>query len=255
MLAELSEPLESVLSEDAITRYREAIQRRCRGVPVAYITGRREFHALSFCVGPGVLVPRPETETLVEEAINVIEMIVREKGDRPVVYHDCCTGSGCVAIAVVRECLERRITVIPGFSDIEEEALAWACRNARRLLPEEMRWEARCASWLDGLDGPVDLVTANPPYLTDTEAHVALESGWGEPYSALAAGEKGLAAYQELIPRALDRIRSGGYLLMECGAEQATAVAAICRETGFVRTSVVHDQSGKDRVVTARRPG
>jgi release factor glutamine methyltransferase len=216
---------------------------------VAYITGRREFRGVDFEVGPGVLVPRPETEFLVEETVRRIERIHRQ--NRTVRYHDCCTGSGCVAISVVLECLSAGITVLPGFSDIEEGALAWARCNADRLTPESVSWEILSGPWLAPLSHPVDVISANPPYLTDRETEGILALGWDEPRTAFQGGEDGLAAYRALIPQARESLSRGGFLLLECGASQAEAVRALCVDAGCSHTEKRQDYAGHDRVVIA----
>lgn len=247
-LAEMGEPLETVFDADSCERFRTAVERRSQGTAVAYVTGVREFRGLSFAVGPGVLIPRPETETLVEEALKRLPLV-----NHPPRYHDCCTGSGCVAIAVVYEWLDLGFTIEPGFSDIEEEALECARMNAATILGDRIHWDSRRGSWLDGLTRPVDVITANPPYLSDQEADGVLSRGWGEPRRALAAGEDGLSAYRVLVPQALRHLRPGGYLLLECGSEQARQVATLCREAGYGETSVTRDLGQRNRVVTAHR--
>ncbi len=247
LLAELRDPVEELLPPETAARYEEAVARRARGEPVAYITGVREFWGLSFLVGPGVLVPRPETEVLVEETIRRIREF-----PEPVGYHDCCTGSGCVAIAVLRECREAGVTIIPGFSDNEERAFAWAEKNAGRLTPETT-WDSWIGDGLEILHRPVQVISANPPYLTEEETQDALAEGWGEPPSALTAGVDGLEVYRAIVPQAWDKLDPDGYLIQEIGYDQGDAVAGICRSAGFKNTITVQDISGNDRVVTARK--
>lgn len=249
LLARLPDPVETVLPPRMEARYRSSVADRARGLPVAYITGYREFRGLSFMVGPGTLVPRPETELLVEETVDRIQAIHR--AGKEVRYHDCCTGSGCVAIAVVRECIARGIMIKPGFSDNDEGTLGWARRNLERLVPENLSWEILSGCWLEPLGRRVDVISANPPYLTEGEAEAALARGWGEPIGALAGGVDGLAAYRALIPQAWRRLNPGGYLLLECGAGQAEQVSALCRETGFTRVTKRRDFAGYDRLVVA----
>jgi release factor glutamine methyltransferase len=247
-LAEMGEPVDMLTGTDPLSRFQDAIERRSRGTPIAYITGTREFRGFSFHVDPGILVPRPETETLVEETLVRLSAVIQ-----PPRYHDCCTGSGCVAIAVVYEWLDRGFTIEPGFSDIEEEALHCARRNAAAILGDRVRWDSWHGSWLDGLTRTVDVITANPPYLSDEETDSVLARGWGEPRRALAAGPDGLSAYRALVPQALYHLRPGGYLLLECGSGQARQVERLCREAGYGETTITRDLGQRDRVVAARR--
>lgn len=249
ILAALPDPVETILPPELESNYRKWIGDRAEGLPVAYITGRREFWGLSFRVGPGVLVPRPETEVLVEETLLLLKDL---KGTQKMIrYHDCCTGSGCVALAVVRECLNRDIMIAPGISDIEEGALDWARRNIELLVPEPVPWEILQGRWLEPLAHPVDIITANPPYLTDRDAEDVLSRGWGEPVAALAGGDDGLAAYRTLIPQARRCLAPGGHLLLECGAGQAEDIMELCRKEGFSRVRTRRDYAGIERVVAA----
>ncbi|SIP97637.1 release factor glutamine methyltransferase [Alkalispirochaeta americana] len=248
LLAELGDPAEKALKPSWIDSFMKCTKRRSSGIPVAYIIGRKDFRGLSFAVGPGVLVPRPETELLVEEAVRMIK-----NSQNVVRYHDCCTGSGCVVIAVTAECSALGVRLIPSFSDIEEEALTWARRNARDLLGDEPAIRSWRGSWLEGLDEPVDLVTANPPYLTREETRKVLSRGWGEPRQALAAGDDGLEAYRELVPQAASIIAPRGELLMECGSGQGEAIREICQRHGFDKVEIIPDYAGHDRVIRARQ--
>lgn len=248
LLMEMPTHAEQVVTPTALREFERAIGRRSRGTPIAYIVGTREFFGLRFAVSPHVLIPRADTEILVEEVLECIGWL-----NPPVSYHDCCTGSGCVAIAVAATCTARGIEVSAGCSDIQQEAVAMARSNARSLLPTGVQLDAWCGPWLSGLKGTVDVVSANPPYLTDQEAREVLGQGWGEPESALAAGPDGLQAYRALIPDALDHLNCGGYLVLECGAGQSEAVCELCRTAGFSWTRVRRDLAGRDRVVTARR--
>ncbi|POQ98559.1 hypothetical protein AU468_13325 [Alkalispirochaeta sphaeroplastigenens] len=248
LLAELGQPLEAVIAPPQIDIFRNLAEARSSGTPIAYIIGRKEFRGMSFSVGPGVLVPRPETELLVDETLKAI---MERSG--PVRYHDCCTGSGCVAIAVTAECAARGLRLVPSFSDIESDALEWARRNARDILGDAGAISSWIGSWLEGLAPPVDIVTANPPYLTGEETEAVLSRGWGEPSRALEAGEDGLRAYRELIPQAAEKISPRGELLLECGSGQGEAIREICEGCGFADVVITADYAGHDRVIRARR--
>lgn len=261
LLADLPDNVEAVLLADPVEGiFREMVEKRSRGIPVAYITGVREFYGLPFAVGPGVLVPRPETEVLVEATIERIRAIssgVVDGGARggargkAIRYLDCCTGSGCVGIAVVRECIRLGVLVTPALSDMEKGALVWAQRNVDRLVPEEIPWEFLHGPGLDPVHDSLDVISANPPYLTRDETMDVLSRGWGEPERALDGGADGLDCYRALAPQASERLRNGGVLLLECGAHQGKTVQDLCLRSGFSNASIRKDFAGHDRVVIA----
>ena len=169
---------------------------------MAYIAGRKEFWSLPFAVGPGVLVPRPETETLVECALEFFS-----DNDAPMRILDCGTGSGCLLLAILHERPNARGIGI----DRSADALAYARRNAR-----DLKLDGRCeliqGSWSDAPSEPFDLIVSNPPYIVAT-AISALEPELGfEPREALAAGESGLDAYRNLAPVVRARLAPGGQI-------------------------------------------
>lgn len=258
ILGELASPVDEVLDADALRRYRRAIRDRSTGTPVAYILGEREFWSLSFAVGPGVLVPRPETELLVERSLEYLNRYCSDTD--PLAIHDCCTGSGVVGIAIAREIAAdgRRLDLT--LSDISPDALVYARRNAERhladlptvrsvvveghLLPDSRRHGA-------GLH----LITANPPYLTDLAADQVLSRGWGEPRNALAAGPEGLDLYPELARQAWDALLPGGALMVECGPEQASRLLSLFADTiGYTDGDIFLDAADRPRVVAVRKP-
>lgn len=251
LLAELPTAYHQLISRQVDEQIRAAVVKRATGCPIAYITGVREFWGLPFAVGPGVLIPRPDTETVVAATVDLFPRVLK---DSPVLrYRDCCTGSGCIGIAVARELINRGYPVELELSDSSPAALQWARHNADHLLqnaPGHLTYTVTAAPGLQGAS-TVDLVTANPPYLTVQETADALSRGWGEPEEALAAGPDGLQVYRELIPEALDRIAADGYFVMECGSTQGAAVADLCRAAGFRHVAVVPDLAGRDRAVVA----
>ena len=237
LLAELPEELERGTYE----RFRARLRRRLEGVPVSYIRGLKEFWGLEFEVDRRVLVPRPETETLVEAALELI------RGDsRILALHDACTGSGCVAIACKRDFPLLEVSV----SDISPEALEVCRANSLRLLGEELPSVA--SDLLERVEGPFDVITANPPYLLSSEVSRMLESGWPEPPLALDGGGDGLELELRLLGQAPARLSGAGVLLLECAAQQASAVAAAMREQGFREVRSIRDLAGTPRVVCGR---
>jgi release factor glutamine methyltransferase len=219
----------------AVRAFQDAVRRRAVGrEPVAYITGVKGFRRLDIAVDPRVLIPRPETETLVEAALEL------PRGARVV---DVGTGSGAVALALADERPDLRVLG----ADVSEAALAVARANAARLGLDVTFVRA---DLLDGV-GEVDAVVANPPYVEDGTA-LAPEIARHEPVVALYAGPDGLAAVRRLVEQAAAR-GAVGFLAVEVGAGQAGAVEALARAAGFARVERRRDLAGIERVVVAWR--
>ncbi len=260
VLAELRQPVDAVLSPDGRARFVSDLARRARGIPMAYIVGRKEFYGRDFAVGPGALVPRPETEHLVDRALELID------GQSAPSIHDCCTGTGCIGITIARECFERGQSVRVVLSDLHEDALAWARRNARSILGpmdrgcyrieirDLLEWPAADGAQHDVWPAPT-IITANPPYLTTAERTAALAQGWGEPVDALDGGEDGLALYPRLAREAFERLAWDGYFLVEHGAGQSERVVEMVARAGFTSPTVGHDLAGIERFVVGRKIG
>ncbi len=245
LLAELSRPLDSVLESDAAVRLDEAIGKRAAGVPVAYITGSREFYGRLFAVNPAVLIPRPETELLVERALEAAKKRAAALM-RSVTIHDLCTGSGCVAVSLAAELHRDAYSV--SMSDISSAALEVALENARSLLGYDLD------AWVSdlGLLHPprrFDVVTANPPYLSSSETRNVLSKGWGEPPNALDGGADGFEMLQRLARGTPATINPGGTLLVECAPNQVERLMSVMYEGGFQDVYSYQDLSGADRVV------
>jgi release factor glutamine methyltransferase len=231
------------LQADELAAYRQLVARRSRREPLQYILGRAEFWSLSFKVGPAVLIPRPDTEALVEEALR------RVKADGRIL--DVGTGSGAVAVALASELPAARLIGI----DISEDALEVAAENARHNGVAErvdlQRIDLACLP-----AGPFDLIVANPPYIPTGElADLMPEVRDHEPALALAGGDDGLDCYRMLAGQMATRLQPGGWLLVEVGIDQADAVleifAAAELQEGFCR----NDLNGIPRVVGGRSPG
>jgi release factor glutamine methyltransferase len=197
------------------------LARRDAGEPVAYITGRRAFWTIELEVGPGVLIPRPDSETLLEAA-------VQHFGARsPTRILDLGTGPGTLLLAALDQWPEARGVGV----DSSDEALAYARRNAGRLGLAD-RAELRLGDWADGVEGPFDLILCNPPYV-EAGAELMRDVADWEPHEALFAGEDGLAAYRRLAPEVPRLLAPGGLACFEIGAFQADAVAALFEAAGL----------------------
>lgn len=233
---------EKPVSEAERARFRDLVKRRATDrVPVAHLLGSKEFWSLDFEVGPDVLTPRPETETLVQAGLDRLPA-----GDAKVL--DLCTGSGCVALAIASERPEVAVTA----TDVSEAALAVAARNA-----EALGVSARVRLAHGSLFAPVgeerfDLIVANPPYLAETlRPELAPELGY-EPDEALFAGPDGLDVLRELVAGVGDHLTPGGGFAVELSPEQAPAVAGWCGEAGLLDVTVQRDLAERPRVVAAR---
>ena len=214
--------------DDAPAQFAETIAplvaRRARGEPVAYLTGEREFYGRAFRVTRDVLIPRPETELVVSEALACLRREPSVSGS-PVVV-DIGTGSGCIAITIALEQPAARVVA----TDISAPALAVAEDNARRLGAED-RITFRHGALLADVHGPIDLIVSNPPYIaTADRASLAVDVVSYEPAAALFAGEDGLAVVRPLIVAAATSLRSGGHLVMEIGFGQAHDIARLIDE-------------------------
>lgn len=233
LLAHDTDPLEPAARE----RFLALCRRRADVVPVAYLTGEKEFFGLPLQVDARVLVPRPDTETLVEWALDVL----RERRAPRVI--DLGTGSGAIALAI----RSARPDAIVEAVDRSADALAVAAGNADRLgLPVAFRQ----ASWLDGA-GVYDLVVSNPPYIADADPHLpALRH---EPRQALAAGADGLDDLRAIAAAAPAHLVPGGWLLVEHGWDQAEAVGALLRAAGLTGVESRRDLAGIARCTGARR--
>ncbi|HEY6469058.1 MAG TPA: peptide chain release factor N(5)-glutamine methyltransferase [Candidatus Dormibacteraeota bacterium] len=231
------------LDEPELSAIRELVRRRGKGEPVAYITGTREFYGRSFTVNSDVLIPRPDTETIVERAL----VALRSLDGRAAHLADLGTGSGCIAITLVAE--------VPGTdvvaTDVSAAAIEVARANAERL---EVPGTFVESSWADALDGTFDLVVSNPPYVTNAELDaVDRDVRDFEPHGALLGGADGLDAYRAL----LDSLRAhvtADRLLLEVDPRRADAVGALV-EVAFpgMSVSAVPDLTGRTRVIDAER--
>jgi len=224
------------LTEGQTAEFEALLTRRLAGEPVAYLVGTREFYGRPFQVSPDVLIPRPDTELLVERTL------VRIPPDQAVDVLDLGTGSGCIAITLALERPLARVTAV----DRSPAALAIAQRNAGIL---NARVEFLTSDWFDALAGRrFDLIVSNPPYIAAADPHLARGDVRFEPLTALAAGFDGLDDLRQLITAARAHLRPGGMLLLEHGYDQADTVRTLLATRGFVQVKSWNDLAGIARV-------
>ena len=238
---------DTACSQEIVAHFSAFLERRQRGEPVAYITGEREFWGLSFEVSPAVLVPRPESELLVEEALAFLGSA------RSVRFVDLGVGSGCLSIALVAELLKQRCDVRCVGVDISHEALQKAMANAKRHGVERNITYSH-GDWFDGIKAlkpPYDLIIANPPYI-DSSEQVPIELSF-EPRGALFAEDQGLRDVKIIIERAADMLRAGGLLLVEVGAGKRKALQELLSMfESHYEISLLGDDSAQDRFTVIR---
>ena len=230
------------LSCSDVSRYSQMLDRRLGGEPLQYITGHQQFFGLDLEVNPSVLIPRPETEHLVEAAL---ELLRANSAARLV---DVGTGSGCIALALAKELPHITIDAV----DISLAALLVARANAQRLGLNQIRFTVSDLLEIFLPDGAkFDMVVSNPPYVGESEADkLQVEVREHEPHCALFGGEQGLDIYRRLIPQAKRALKPGGWLAMEIGFSQQDAILHLLREWSEVRS--IADLRGIPRVIVAR---
>ena len=230
-----------LLAKDAQTQFEDLVARRENHEPLSHLTGEREFWSLPFSVSAAVLDPRPDSETLIEAALEIFP-----DPDSACSVLDLGTGSGCLLLSVLKNRSKARGIGI----DMSLEALWIAMQNADRLNLSR-RAQFLCGDWGAAIDGSFDLILCNPPYITTEElTNLAPEVARYEPRTALDGGPDGLAAYRNLLPQLSRLLRSDGVALVEIGAGQTTDVAAIAKKVGLRVSQVYRDLSGIQRCLS-----
>ena len=234
---------ERAVSEENADRYIDCIRRRAAHIPLQHITGEQEFMGYPFCVNEHVLIPRQDTEILVEEAIQVMRPKMK--------VLDMCTGSGCIVLSILKMCREKYyMTDLQGIgADVSEEALKVARENGRRLgvpvtwiqsdlfakIPEEEKY---------------DVIVSNPPYIETAVIDTLQEEvRLHDPYIALDGKEDGLYFYRRIISEAGKYLKTQGKLMFEIGCDQAEAVEELMKNAGYEQITIKKDLAGLDRVV------
>lgn len=239
LFAHATDPVEAELADG----FRQLVERRAAGEPVAYLTGRRGFWTLDLEVTPDTLVPRPETELLVELAL------ARIGPDVPARVADLGTGSGAIALAIASE---RPVAAVVA-TDISAPTLAVAVRNAQAHRLDNV-WFRR-GDWDEALGRDrFDLIASNPPYIAEGDPHLAQGDLRHEPPRALSSGADGLDAIRTIVAAASRHLVPNGWLLLEHGLDQGGAVRALLEAAGFAEVSTARDLEQRDRVTLGRLP-
>ena len=230
------------MPEDELQAYLELAEKRCQRIPLQHLTGEQEFMGLPFFVNEHVLIPRQDTEILVEKALQILKNM--EESPRVM---DLCTGSGCIAVSIKAY---QKNAVVEGF-DISREALNVAERNASDNQTEVKFVQSDLFS---EAEGRYDMIVSNPPYIPSAVIPTLMpEVRDHEPVGALDGMEDGLYFYRKIVAESGAYLKPGGYLLFEIGAEQGAAVSGLMREYEFEEIEVIPDLAGLDRVVKGRR--
>ena len=231
---------DDIIEQKDEERYRDLLQKRGSHIPLQHLTGTCDFMGLTFQVNDQVLIPRQDTETLVESAL-----LRLKEGDRAL---DLCTGSGCIILS-----LEKLGPGIRGLgADISAAALAVAKRNRDSLGLES---DFCISDLFEGIEGVFDIIVSNPPYIASGKIPGLMEEVRGfEPLLALDGGADGLDFYRRIIKDARDFLKPGGWLGLEIGYDQREAVEELLRRQGFIKTETLKDLAGLDRTVWAENP-
>ena len=232
---------DKALDGATLTAFNALIEERKSGTPIAYITGYRDFWSLRLKVTPDTLIPRADTELLVETALTLKNV---EKSCDVI---DLGTGTGAIALSLANECPSWHITA----TDINPKTLAVAKENATTL---ELAVRFKESAWFDAINDRYDLVISNPPYIESNDPHLQQGDLRFEPAGALASGQDGLDDIRLLVQQALKHLKKDGYLLLEHGYQQAEAVRSLMAKAGYIDIETHQDIEDRDRVTLGKIP-
>ncbi len=228
---------ERAISAEQKAKFEDLVQKRLNGVPVAHLVGMREFWSLPLKVNDSTLIPRPDTEILVESALEICP------DDADIL--DLGTGTGAIILALASERPQAKCVAI----DFSYDAIQLATENARQLNIHNVLFKQ--SNWFANVDGQYDLIVSNPPYIDENDHHLQQGDVRFEPLSALVAGNKGLADIELIAGQAPAYLKEGGALLIEHGFEQGEAVRNILKDASYARIKTVKDYGGNERVTMA----
>ena len=232
---------DKALDGATLTAFNALIEERKSGTPIAYITGYRDFWSLRLKVTPDTLIPRADTELLVETALTLKNV------EKPCDVIDLGTGTGAIALSLANECPSWRITA----TDINPKTLSVAEENAKAL---DLNVSFKASAWFDDIKERFDLVISNPPYIESDDPHLQQGDLRFEPAGALASGHDGLDDIRLLVQQALKHLNKGGYLLLEHGYQQAEAVRTLMADAGYMDIETHQDIEDRDRVTLGKIP-
>jgi release factor glutamine methyltransferase len=233
-----------------LAAFETLINERAKRIPLQHITGKAAFRYLELAVGPGVFIPRPETESVAGAGIAYLSKLIQHRTELKPIAVDLCTGSGAIALALATECPKANVYAV----ELTESAHNWAARNIAKIAPQItlIRGDARTA--LTELNGQVDLVISNPPYIPPTEIPADPEVAEHDPASALYGdGVDGLEIPRGIAAAAARLLKPGGLFVMEHGDNQGAAVIELVRQQPFTAIAINPDLTKRDRFVTAIR--
>ncbi len=231
--------MDDEMSDEQTREYQSLLSKRSERIPLQYIVGEQEFMGLTFHVNSSVLIPRQDTETLVEEALKIIEPGMK--------VLDMCTGSGCIIISIIKN-----TTDVDGYAcDISKQALNVAKENAK-LNNVFVQFER--SDLFEKVTEQYDVIVSNPPYIRTSEIpHLMPEVSVFEPHEALDGSEDGLEFYRRIVKDSRDYLKPGGRLLFEIGCDQGRQVASMMKYAGFTNVQIIKDLAKNDRVVIGKR--
>lgn len=250
------------LTAEQFSKLSEAVAARKTGLPVAYITGRKEFYGYDFFVTPDVLIPKPDTEILVESALT--EILQKIQGEKSGISSLCdiCTGSGCVGLSVIKFLSERNeisSAKVPELtlSDISSAALSIAEKNAKNLLSKELFQKINLvkSDLFSAIPQKFDMILSNPPYVPSKIVDELLKDGRSEPRLALdgdayeKSSNDGLSIIRRLVPQCMEHLNEGGILIVETGEYNALETKAIFEKSGFSHVKIIKDLEDQERDV------
>ncbi|MDO4742631.1 MAG: peptide chain release factor N(5)-glutamine methyltransferase [bacterium] len=231
--------LKNSAAQNVIEQLEKICKMRCRGFPLQYIFGEWEFFSLDFAVGPGVLIPRADTEILVERALEFL------KTQKAYTVVDLCSGSGCIAVAIKKNCQQATVLAV----EKSKKAYEYLVKNIKKnnvgveaILFDALKFKKNC-----------DLIVCNPPYIESYKIDSLQREVSHEPQMALDGGPDGLKFYRNITKNAAQMLNSGGKLMFEVGYNQAASVTKLLLDSGFCDVEVYKDYGGNDRVVSGMK--